>query len=156
MKVAEAVRTCALEMLETDPSVSTTSIVRCAKSRFPECFEDEGERLADSAARRLASVLMKSLSEDEDAQEQLVFSDLVLPTAIAVPTADGDYEYVRTDKATWAQLVAGRSLRELNVERAQAKLRRYDRSLGELQPFMADYPDRTVAEAARLRDGSAA
>jgi hypothetical protein len=62
--------------------------------------------------------------------------------------ADTGTYYVRSDKAKWEELLAGRQVRERNVELAQKRLDAYDEALDTLRPHMED-TGRTVAEAVR-------
>jgi hypothetical protein len=79
-----------------------------------------------------------------------------VPTAIAVPMEKGGFYYVRTDKATWSQLVAGEQVRAAKVERAAAKLDAYRESMAYLRPIMEQHPNLTVAEAVQIMRGSVA
>lgn len=133
MKMIEVLRECALELLDTEEFTTTAHIVACAKGRYPEVFIDEAGRLVDEAARRMAKSLMDDLAADDNG-EQLAFEGLRLPTAIAVPAADG-YRYVRTDRASWEEFLAGREQRMQNIVRAQRKMDTYDESLAALEPF---------------------
>ena len=106
-----------------------------------------------AAAKTIVAKLMRDLTDD-DGQQTLGFTDLELPSAIAVQHPDGTY-YVRSDKANWDELMAGRALRESNVVAAQAKLDAYDESCDLLRPYM-DGTGRTVADAVRqMRDDAA-
>jgi hypothetical protein len=63
----------------------------------------------------------------------------------AVPREKGGFYYVRTDKATWTQLLAGERTRGANLERAAARLDAYCESIAYLRPAMERHPNRTVA-----------
>jgi hypothetical protein len=138
-------RDCAMDLLERKDTVDPEQIVSCAWSKHGDVFEVEQQRLILDAAKRMAKDVLRSLSDDSDAP-QLVLPGLGLPSVIAVPTDEG-FAYVRTDKAVWSQLQAGRSLRNDNVKRAQAKLDEYDRAMEKLAPIMAGNPTITVREA---------
>jgi len=65
--------------------------------------------------------------------------------------------YIRSDKATWSDLLVGGHVRDRNVERAQAKRDAYWESVDYVRPIMEQRPDLTVAEALRIiRRGSVA
>src|SRR5690606_2007167 len=99
-----------------------------------DVFIQATEQMVQAAAKTIVAKLMRDLSED-DAPTQLSLPGLGLPSAIAVQTAEGTY-YVRSDKATWDELLAGRQIREANVSAAQAKLAAYDESCDLLRPYM--------------------
>lgn len=149
MNLNDALRECALDLLATEDRVEIDHLVDCAEQRYPDAFVDETARLVRNAARNTAKKLLRDLAEDDDG-DQLRLPGLILPTALAVPAENGDgYYYVRTDKATWPQVEAGRHIREVNVERAQAKLDAYDDSMGKLSPLMAHDWSLTVGDALR-------
>ena len=159
MKLNEAVRICATDLLATEPHIDVDHIVDCVEARYPEVIYDEQSRLARNATMRLAKEIMRGLSEDDADGAQMALPGLDLPSAVCVPNdGAGSFYYVRTDKATWPELLAARGLREVNVTRAQEKLDRFDEGLGALRPFMEQNPTITVADALRrMRDaGSAA
>ena len=119
-----------------------------------DVFEREQEHLLMEAADRIAKAIMKELSEND--QPTLSLFGLAVPTAIAVPMERGSFYYVRADKATWSQLVAGEQVRTANVERAAAKLDAYRESMGYLRPLMEQNPHLTVAQAVQIIRGSVA
>lgn len=144
---------CAEDLLNTEDRVHPDQVVSCAYNRYGDVFADETNRLVWDAARRIAKSVMRKFSEDDDGQQRL--PGLHLPTAIAVPQEHGQYAYVQSEKATWADLQAGRTVRVDNVERAQARLDLYDDSLERLRPFMENDASCSVAEALR-REAEAA
>jgi hypothetical protein len=148
-------RDAAVSLLESRDRVEAKDVVQKAKMQHADVFEQEQHRLVMEAAGRIAKEIMKELSENDEPPLLDLFG-LSVPTAIAVPKEGRGFYYVRTDKATWEQLVAGEQTRAANVERALAKLDAYRESMEYLRPTMERYPDRTVAEAMRLMRGSAA
>lgn len=153
MKLSEALRLCANDLLETEPDVTIEQVVLCAEARYPNVIYDEQARLVRNAAMSEAKKILGQLSEDEDDRGQLSLPGLDLPTVLGVQDTNGDYRYIRTDKATWADIIAAESLREINVARAQMKLDRFREARGALAPFMETNPTVTVAEALRkMRD----
>jgi hypothetical protein len=144
----------ATSLLESRDRVEARDVVRKARMQHADVFEREQERLLMEAAGRIAKAIMKELSEDD--QPMLALSGLSVPTAIAVPQEKGGFYYVRADKATWSQLVAGEQVRTANLERAAAKLDAYRESMAYLRPIMEQHPHLTVAEAVQLMRGSVA
>lgn len=148
----------AVALLDRQHRVWPREVVVHARHLHAELFQLERERLIMQAAERIAKQVMKDLTEDDDHGRspsacQLVLLDLALPTAIALPEEEGTGEgfvYVRTDKATWSDLLAGGEIRDLNVERAQAKRDAYWESVDYLRPVMEQQPNLTVAEALRI------
>lgn len=69
------------------------------------------------------------------------------PSVIAIPASDRDdeYDYMRTAKATFADLEAGESVRVANVVAAQAKLDSYRGALERVRPAM-EGSERTLAD----------
>jgi hypothetical protein len=72
------------------------------------------------------------------------------PMALAVLVKDGEYEYVRYDCATWADLEGALIERTLNIERAIARKQDHVEKMYALRPYLQGYPERTVAEACEL------
>lgn len=153
MTVRSILRDCATDLLDTEPNVTVDQVVGCAYRRHGDEFAQASQQMVLAAARDIVAKLMRDLTDD-DSPDQLSLPGLELPSAIAVQHPDGTY-YVRSDKATWVELIAGRNLREANVSAAQAKLDAYDESLDLLRPHM-EGTERTVADAARrIRDEAA-
>lgn len=152
MSVRSILRECAADLLDTEPSVTVDQVVACAYRRHGDAFAAATEQLVLRAARAEVAKLMRDLTEDD---EQQTLPGLSLPSAIAVRTPDGTY-YVRADKATWGELVAGRAVRADNVAAAQAKLDAYDDTMDLLRPLMEPNPCMTVAGALALIAGDAA
>lgn len=145
MNVHAVLRECAVDLLETEPTVTVEQIVFCAYRRHGDAFAEGAERLVLAAARTIVAKLMRDLTEDDD--EQLSFAGFGgLPSAIAVQHPDGTY-YVRADKATWPELLAGEDVRVANVTAAQSRLSAYRETLDQLSPFMSNDVTVTVAEA---------
>lgn len=137
---------CANALLDEQQHVEAGEVVLCAQQRYGDVFIAEQERLVFQAAARIAKSIMRDMAMDDD--DQLSLPGINLPSAIAVPHENEDgYYYVRTDKACWSELEAGRELRVSNVRRAQQKLDQYDEALLRLQPIMEHEPDLTVADA---------
>lgn len=147
MNVRAVLRECANDLLDTEPNVTVGQVVACAYRRHGDVFAAQAQKMVEAAARDIVANLMRDLSED-DGPTQLSIPGLDLPSAIAVQHPDGTY-YVRSDKATWTELLAGRTVRESNVSAAQAKLDAYDESCDVLRPYMQGTA-LTVGEAARL------
>lgn len=98
------------------------------KARMLHADVFERERLLMESAGRIAKANMKELSEND--QPTLSLSGLAVPTAIAVPMVKGGFYYVRTDKATWAQLVAGEQARTGHDLRSRHRAAPVGRPLG--------------------------
>lgn len=152
MSVHSVLRECAVDLLDTEPTVTVEQVVACAYRRHGDVFSAEAERMVLQAARTQVAKLMRDLTEDDD---QLVLPSMGLPSAIAVQDPGGTY-YVRADKANWSQLQAGRTVRSDNVAAAQRKLDAYDDALDLLRPYMERNPDLTVSAAVALINGQAA
>lgn len=145
MSITSILRECATDLLDTEPSITVEQVVGCAYRRHGDDFAAESERLVLASAKSIVRELLRDLSDDED-DAQLSLPGMAFPSAICVQTPDGTY-YVRTDKATWPELIAGRDVRATNVERAAAKLAIYDASLEKLREVMEQTTDLTVADA---------
>lgn len=146
MNVTAVLRECATDLLETEPNVTVEQVVGCAYRRHGDAFAEAQQQMVLAAARAIVAKLMRDLTDDD--ADQLALPGLALPSAIAIPAPDGTY-YVRSDKATWDELVAGREVRVANVSAAQTKLDAYDESVETLRPFMENDPTITVADAVR-------
>lgn len=134
----------ALDVLAAGPS-DVETICTVFVDRHPDAFAVHGAALAMAGLKKRVKDALRQLEDDED-DSQLALPGLHLPTAIAYEREDGGPGYVRTDQATWEQLVAGRVFRERNVIAAQAKLRQYDATLDRLRPYM-ETTSLTVADA---------
>lgn len=145
---------CATNLLESQREVTPGEVIECARRDYASLFEIERDRLVWLAAARIVKEILRELSNDEE-EAQLNLPELNLPSAIAVRGEGGDYYYVSSRKATWTELLAGREERVHNVQRAQAKLDRYNETLGRLRPLMEPHPARTVQQAAELLFGAA-
>ena len=146
MNVRAVLRECAVDLLDTEPSVTVEQVVGCAYRRHGDVFASEAERMVLAAAKTIVADLMRHLTDDEEDQLVLPLAGLALPSAIAVQTPNGTY-YVRSDKATWPELLAGRDVRVRNVAAAQSKLDAYDESIETLRPIMEADASITVALA---------
>lgn len=135
------------ELSKGRPNVE--DIIDCAYRNHRDLFEQESLRLVRSACRSIVKELMRAAGDD-DSGEQLELPGVRLPAAIAIRNDDGTVYYVRSDRATWPELLAGERERQLNVVAAGEKLKQYRDALARLRPLMADHPDRTVAEALAL------
>ena len=148
----------AVALLESQRRVRPREVVQRARDLYADLFELERERLVMQAAERIAKQVMKDLAEDDDEERgpsacQMVLLNLALPTAIALPDQDearDEFVYVRADKATWPDLIAGGQVRDRNVERALAKRDAYWESVDYLRPIMEKQPGLTVADAMRI------
>lgn len=101
---------------------------------------------ADVLIRRAVIRAFTALARaDADASGQL--SLFGFPSVIAVPAQDRDdeYDYMRTAKATFADLEAGESIRVANVVAAQAKLDAYRGALERVRSEM-EGTSRTLAD----------
>lgn len=145
MSVQSILRVCATDLLETEPTVTTEQVVNCAYRRHAEEFAAATERMVQAHARSIVADIMRDLSDDED-DAQLSIPGMLFPSAICVQSPNGTY-YVRSDKATWPELVAGREVRSENVSRARAKLAIYDESLEKVREVMEADHALTVAQA---------
>lgn len=143
--VNAVLRECAVDLLDTEPTVTVEQVVGCAYRRHGDTFREQAESMVLAMARTVVAKLMRDLAEDDgDQQEFPGFGGL--PSAIAVQHPEGTY-YVRADKATWPELLAGEDVRSSNVTAAQAKLDAYRRTLAALRPFMETDHSVTVAAA---------
>jgi hypothetical protein len=145
VSITSILRACATDLLDTEPTITVEQVVGCAYRRHGDDFAAESERLVLASATSIVRELLRDLADDED-DAQLSLPGMAFPSAICVQTPDGTY-YVRTDKATWPELLAGRDVRATNVDRAAAKLAIYDASLEKLREVMEADETLTVADA---------
>lgn len=132
--------------------VGVSEIVFFARNEYADAIADESERLVrDALHRMIKKELSARTDDDDDGQDTL--PGLGLPSAIYVP---GDEEYyVRSDAATWDELVAGRDVRVENIKHAERRLSQYDDALDRLRPYM-EGATCSVAEALRAMQAGAA
>lgn len=150
MTLADALRECATDLLQSEPWVSVEQVVKCTRARFPEEFRAEQDRLIEQAARRQAKSILGRFTDDDD--EQMELDGIAgLPAAVAVQGEDAEWRYINVHKCTLAHLEAGRKVRIQNVEAAQAKLDEYDEAVAKLRPYMQG--GETVSEAVERMAG---
>jgi hypothetical protein len=155
MNVHAAVAECVDIVLAQVDRATVDDIVSCAWDRHGEVLTEHGQHLVWQQVRNVVKQVMRERSEDDDTDDptQQTIPGLGLPSAIAIPVGNNSYEYVRSDKATWEDLVAGRITREQNIVRAQRQLDRYDRALDTLRQYM-EGTTLTTAEAFARRQSA--
>ncbi len=131
--------------LDEERTVSVPAVVDRVIATHRALYGREMERLGRAALVRWVKDLARA---ESDADGQL--SLFGLPAVIALPDpADADsYVYMRTPRASWPDVQAGRALRIDNLRRAQARLDAYDGALDVLRPVM-EGTDLTLEEAVR-------
>lgn len=93
-------------------------------------LEDEKDRLIRASVLKDLKKIAGATADDSGQMDLFGF-----PAVIAIP--DGaDYVYLRATSATYDKLVAGRSIRQENVNRAQSKLDTYNLALRRVKPIM--------------------
>lgn len=147
----DAIRSTAVE-LSTGQRVTVDEIAAAAEATHPDLISAESERLVHSAVRREVKDVLRSMSEDDDAQ--LALPGLDFPSRLAVRDAAGAVVYVDTHVATWADLEAAEAERARHVAAASAKLDSFRRGKSRLRPYMGE-PTVTVAEAVAARQAAA-
>lgn len=91
--------------------------------------------------------LKRCMHDPHDSEAQMLLPGLQLPAAIPVRhELTDEVEYVRSDCATWAELIAAREEKVRNVSAAEKKLQDFDDQLDRLRPYM-ETTGITVAEA---------
>jgi hypothetical protein len=116
-------------------------------SAHKRLYVQEGRRLAWQALLREIKERLRALEVD---QAQTALPGFEFPGAIAVRNEAGDIYYVRSDKAVWQEILAGKAERIQNIVAAQAKYDAYERMVVFLEPLMANSPSITMAGAIRL------
>lgn len=144
MNYREALEQVAKHLLD-DPDGLIVSGIEEMRDSYADLVEPMERRLADRQIAKDLKDLLRSWSESDEAEGKEPLPGLGLPLAIAVPV-EGGFRYVRREAAVWADVDAGRSVRQSNVARATAKLDRYELHAEALRPYMED-PTATVAEA---------
>lgn len=147
--VKAAIGECVDIVLEGNDRATVDDIVSCAWDRHSELLYEHGNHLAWRQVRAIVKSIMRERTSDDDLHTQQTIPGLGFPSAIAIPTGANEFEYVRWDKATWSDLVAGREVRVANITNAQRQLDRYDESLERVRPVM-EGTDLTGGEAWRL------
>lgn len=123
------------------------SICAMYLDRYPEVLESAKTDVFMQALRRKCKSIMDKLSDDD---KQLDLFGIDLPSVIAIKSSGTDFYYVRSDLATWAELISGRRIREENISAATAKLKSYDETLDRLRPYMSSSLTMTVADVINL------
>ena len=134
--VKAAISECVDIVLEGNDRATVDDIVSCAWERAADALYEHANELAWRQVRAIVKSIMRERTSDDDQLDQLSIPGLGFPSAIAIPTGANEFEYVRWDKATWDDLVAGREIRVANITNAQRQLDRYDESLERVRPVM--------------------
>lgn len=146
-----AVSECVDIVLDDNERATVDDIVSCAWDRHGDTLLEHGQQMVWQQVRSIVKSIMRERSQDDDDDSaQQTIPGLGLPSAIAIPVGGNTFEYVRSDKATWDDLIAGRATREANIVHAQRQLDRYDRAVDTLRPFM-EGTHLTTAQAFALR-----
>lgn len=130
--------------LDDNERVEVSDVANRVIADYPELVVAERDRLVYAAILRDIKQLARE--EAENASQLSLFG---FPAVIAIPVPDDGYQYMQAGKAHWDDLVAGLTVREANVSRAQAKVDTYREALDRAQPVMEN-TDRTLAEAVAL------
>lgn len=126
---------------------------------YPDLCLQDNRRLVHKALRLEAKAFMKEqapLSEEEvTSHNQLdlplgILPGMRPPKTLIVEKAKGEFEHVRYDVATWADLEAALKEKTLNIDRAIARREDHLRKMDAMRPHLRDFPHRTVAEACEL------
>lgn len=139
---------------------------------YVEEQSEDGRIVVDSLARKFMLTHRAELEEDAEAhmlrrviaetqsmlhggsmqsQKQLYFEGMEFPAFIAVRLAGSNETYhVRSENATWTELMAGLEERQNNVGAAQAKVDSYLLSMDMVRHLMETAPAMTLAEALRI------
>lgn len=117
--------------LDEERQVDAGTVARRVIAEYPEIIAQEQEHLIWVAI--LKEIKQIARDEVENTSQLSLFG---FPRVIAIPVPDDGYGYMRATKATWDDLVSGRTVRAENVRRAQEKLDQYDDSLERVRPVM--------------------
>ena len=102
-------------------------------------------READSLIDRQIWKEFRNICRGSD-DEQYELPGLSFPKVIDVPGPDGP-RLMNVLFARWGQLQAARELRRLNVDRADAKLRRFDVALEQVRNLMEENSSMRLCDA---------
>ncbi len=154
MKLSEIIATSAEAVLAAG-RCEIDDVVAYAWRNYGEDLTGEATLLIGQAMRRNVKEHLRDLADDDAPGDgQMSLPGLHLPSAIAVKDGNRHY-YVRSDQATWPELLAGLDTRERNIDRAVIQRDLYNDSVERLRPNMEDFPDRTVTEAVRIEQAAA-
>jgi hypothetical protein len=138
-RFTNAVREFVSAALSNEDSLNLTSLAKCFIETKSKLIEEHAHHLVHKAVRD--EILRRTHERPEDSGQMSLFPGL--PAAIRV--AENDFR--PRDRATWADLQAGRQERVENIANAEKALALYDDDLERLRPYMEDAPEATVADA---------
>lgn len=131
--------------------VTVSTIVERFMFAYPEIIEEEKQSLI---LRQLNNEVRSIFSSGSYAPAtQLFFEGMELPAFIAVRHDKSETTYIRTNRATLADLEAGEAERTENVANAQGALEVYRLSVDRVRPIMAGNPNLTVDDALAILAG---
>jgi hypothetical protein len=138
-RFSDAVRDFVSDALFNESTLNPTSLAERFIEAQSAIVDEHAHRLVRDAVRK--EIVRRTNERPEDSGQMSLFPGL--PAAIRV--AENDFR--PRDRATWADLQAGRQERVENIANAEKALALYDDDLERLRPYMEDAPEATVADA---------
>lgn len=125
----------------------TALVARFLGEHAEDLKEDMEGMMRREAMREVQSYFSSARFEPP---QQLIFEGMDLPHFIAVRHRGRETTFIKTELATFADLLAGELERIENVANARAKLLAYQESVERLRPIMKGNPTMTVAQAIHI------
>ncbi len=141
-----AVRDFVSTSLTTESALDPTALTARFIKGHAKLVRQHTKDLVRKAVRD--EIIRRTKERPEDHGQMALFPGL--PAAIRVD----ENRYVPRDRATWADLLAGRQERVENIANAEKALALYDNDIERLRPYMADDLGVTVADAINEMDAT--
>jgi hypothetical protein len=136
MKLAEAIRTVAEDLLNEKGRARAEEICATVRAEYGDLVDMESGRLIDASLWKAARDYFRSQEEaSTEDEEQRVLPGIDFPRVLCIQH-DSDRYVVKSLDANAPEIRAGRLTRVSNLTRAQKKLDRYDEIADRVLPLM--------------------
>lgn len=139
MTISAAIGLVVEKILSGGGRVNAEAVLIGLRSDYEDVLIQEATRLAENQIWKIARDYARRGEESEDGEQQLVLPDIGIPRLLDIHS-DGESYFLRAEDATLAELDHGRSVRVTNVERAQARLDKYEDGLEKVRHIMKTDP----------------
>jgi len=157
LTIKELITETANSQLNNQDTVTVRGIEEEIRREYPEVLQEYAATLAAKGLIRDIKAALKNLTSQDEKNEksQLRLPGINPPSVITNPAADeGEYKYIRIDKATHHQLIAYDYILRKNVLNAVERRRDLNLKITYLSPAFEYNPDFTVAEACQWLDNN--
>jgi len=127
------------DAIEQSKEVLLPELAKGIISRHEDAIKEDTRRMVFNAVVKELKSIAKNTTDESGQMELFGF-----PSVIAIPHDNG-FVYLRATAATYEKLVAGCTIRQQNVDRAQTKLDTFKAALAKVEPLMSG-TDKTLQD----------